>query len=84
MHLQHDFNGYIWNKIPGLKALGFEFVTGAHFLYTPEQLPYMEFNLGIDRIGWKLFRILRADFVIGYRPGERIRLGGVLSLNFSL
>jgi hypothetical protein len=84
VHVQHDFNGFIWNKIPGLKKLGFEFVTGAHFLYTPEQKPYFEFNVGIDRIGWNLFRFLRADFVMGYRPNERLRIGGVLTLQFSL
>lgn len=84
VHLQHDFNGFIWNKIPGLKALGFEFVTGYHFLYTPEKGPYMEFNLGLDRIGWNLFRFLRVDFVMGYKIGEPLRYGGVIGLTLSL
>ncbi len=83
-HLEHKFNGFLWNKIPGLKKLGFEVVAGGHFLYTPEQKPYAEFNIGLDRIGWKLFRVLRADFVMGYRPNEALRVGGVLTFNFSL
>ncbi len=84
LHIEHDFNGFIWNKIPGLKALGFEFVTGYHLLYTPENGEYMEFNLGLDRIGWNLFRVLRVDFVMGYKVGEALRYGGVIGLTISL
>ena len=84
LHVQHDFNGFIWNKIPGLKALGFEFVTGYHFLYTPETAPYMEFNIGLDRIGWNLFRFLRVDFVMGYKVGQPLLYGGVIGLTLSL
>lgn len=84
LHVQHDFNGFIWNKIPGLKALGFEFVTGYHLLYTPEKGEYMEFTLGLDRIGWNLFRFLRVDFVMGYKVGEPLRYGGVIGLTLSL
>ncbi len=83
-HLEHDFNGFIWNKIPGLNVLGFEFVSGYHFLYTPEKDPYMEFNIGIDRIGWNLFRILRVDFVMGYQIDRPLRLGGVVGVTISL
>lgn len=84
LHLQHDFNGFIWNKIPGLKTLGFEFVAGYHFLYTPEQGEYMEFTLGLDRIGWNLLRFLRVDFVMGYQIGEPLRCGAVIGLTLSL
>lgn len=84
LHVQHDFNGFIWNKIPGLKKLGFEFVTGYHLLYTPEYGEYMEFNIGLDRIGWNLFRFLRVDFVMGYKVGEPLRYGGVIGLTLSL
>lgn len=83
-HFEHNFNGFIWNKIPLLKHLGFEFVAGYHFLYTPENGEYMEFTLGIDRIGWKLFRFLRVDAVMNYQVGERPRFGAVLGLKFSL
>lgn len=84
LHIEHDFNGFIWNKIPGLKALGFEFITGYHLLYTPEHGEYMEFNIGLDRIGWNLFRFLRVDFVMGYQIGEPLRYGGVIGLTLSL
>lgn len=84
LHVQHDFNGFLWNKIPGLKVLGFEFVAGYHLLYNLDQPPYMEFNLGLDRIGWSLFRILRVDAVLSYQSQWGWQVGGVLSLNISL
>ncbi|MEM6724245.1 MAG: DUF5686 family protein, partial [Bacteroidota bacterium] len=64
-HFNHYFKGFIWNKIPGLKTLGFQMVTGAHYLYTPEMNSYFEINVGIDNIGWGIFRFLRFDFVTG-------------------
>lgn len=84
LHIEHDFNGFIWNKIPLLKHLGFEFVTGFHFLYTPENGEYMEFNLGLDRIGWGLFRFMRVDAVMNYQIGERPKFGAVIGINLSL
>lgn len=83
-HLQHDFNGVLWNKLPLLKHLGFEVVAGYHFLYTPDQGDYMEFTLGLDRLGWKLLRFGRIDFVTAYQSGDRPRFGVVFGLDFSL
>ncbi len=83
-HLQHDFNGVLWNKLPLLKHLGFEVVAGYHYLYTAEQGNYMEFSLGLDRLGWKLLRFGRIDFVTAYQPGQRPRLGVVFGIDFSL
>ena len=82
--VEHDFNGFLWNKIPGLKVLGFEWVAGYRCLVQPDRNPYMEWNLGLDRIGWGLFRFLRADLVMGYSPEQGIRWGGVIGLDFSL
>ncbi len=48
--IEHDFNGFLWNKIPGLKVLGFEFVAGYRNLYLPqEEFFYQEFNIGLDQ-----------------------------------
>lgn len=82
--LEHDFNGFLWNKIPGLKVLGFEWVVGYRVLVLPTTTTYMEWNIGLDRIGWKLFRFLRVDAVMGYIPGEGVHWGGVVGLDFSL
>lgn len=82
--IEHNFNGFLWNKIPGLKVLGFEFVTGYRALYVPNQSPYQEFNIGIDRIGWGVVRFLRVDFVAGYGADRSWQFGGLIGLDFSL
>jgi hypothetical protein len=84
LHLHHDFNGVIWNKLPLLKHLGFEVVAGYHFLYTPDQQDYMEFTIGLDRLGWNLLRFGRVDFVMAYESGSAIRPGVVFGIDFSL
>lgn len=82
--VEHNFSGFFWNKIPGLKVLGFEFVAGYRVLYLPEQPFYQEFNIGLDRIGWKVFRFLRVDFVAGYATDRNWQFGGLIGLDFSL
>ena len=83
-HLEHDLKGLIWNKLPLLKKLGFENVIGYHFLYNPDNAQYMEFNFAISRIGWKLLRFGRVDFVWGMKSDFVPKFGVVFSLNFSL
>lgn len=62
-HYYQDFNGYILNKIPLIRKLGFTLAAKVSSLYTPEQGNYSEISLGIDRIGWYIFRPLRFDVV---------------------
>ena len=83
-HFQHDFNGFIWSKLPLVKHLGFEVVAGYHFLYTAEQKDYMEFTIGLDRLGWKLLRFGRVDFVTAYKIGNKPKFGVVFALDFTL
>jgi hypothetical protein len=70
--------------LPLFKKLGFENIAGYHFLYTADMGEYMEFNFAISRIGWKLFRFGRLDFVMNYKTGTVPKFGMVFSLNFSL
>lgn len=85
LHLEHSFNGLLWSKLPGLKKLGFEFVIGAKAAWQPEMLrPYTEFSLGIDRIGWKLFRLWRIDGVLGIGQDKKARFGVVVGFDFNL
>jgi hypothetical protein len=64
--------------------LGFENLAGYHFLYNPDRGSYMEFNFAISRLGWKLLRFGRLDFVGAYKIGEKPKFGMVFSLNFTL
>lgn len=68
LHLQHHFNGYLLDKIPGIRKLGWRLVLGAKYLKTMDRDLYSEYHLGIDNLGYKLFRLFRVDFV--YRPVE--------------
>ncbi len=69
-HYVHHFDGFIFNKIPGIRKLKWQLVTGGHFVYTPEYGNYGEINVGIENI----FRVLRIDFVSGF--GKDLRQFG--------
>lgn len=59
IHFQHHFNGFILNKIPIIRKLKWQIVTGANSLITQEFDPYSEVYIGIENI----FKILRIDVV---------------------
>ncbi|MBO3117378.1 carboxypeptidase-like regulatory domain-containing protein [Winogradskyella sp. DF17] len=68
-HAEHDFNGFILSKIPGLNKLNFNLILGAHQLSTPDIKPYREFTVGIDNIGWGKWRFMRFDYIRSYQSG---------------
>lgn len=68
-HIEHNFNGYLLNKIPLINKLGFSTVIGIHNLFTSDHKPYQEFSVGLDKIGWGKFRFLRVDYVRSYQGG---------------
>jgi len=80
MHLQHHFNGFLLDRVPGIGDLGLKLVLGAKYLKTRDRGNYREFHVGIDNIGYKLFRLFRVDLV--YRPVEEFdkKFGVVLGL----
>ena len=69
LHAEHDFRGYVLGKIPGINALNFNMILGAHVLATDGNMPYYEFSVGMDNIGFKKFRLLRLDYVRSYQDG---------------
>ena len=68
-HIEHNFNGYIMNKIPLLNKLQWNLIVGFHQINTPTTKPYQEFTAGFDNIGWGKFRMLRVDYVRSYQNG---------------
>jgi hypothetical protein len=69
LHAQHNFKGYIMNKIPLLNKLQWNLVVGYHALATPDSKPYQEFNAGFDNVGFGKFRFFRIDYVRSYQGG---------------
>jgi hypothetical protein len=69
LHAEHNFKGYIMNKIPGLNLLQWNLILGFHQLATPDYKPYQEFTAGFDNIGFGKFRFLRIDYIRSYQGG---------------
>jgi len=62
-HYEHNFNGVLLDRLPLLRKLGFSTVIGSSVLLSEGRLPYKEINLGLDNIGFGLFRLFRVDVV---------------------
>lgn len=69
MHVEHNFNGFILNKIPLLNKLNFNLIIGANAAITQDNKPYSEYSIGIDNLGFGKFRFLRVDYVRSYQSG---------------
>ncbi len=74
-HFNHHFNGFIFNKIPLLRALKWQEVFSLNYLQTAQSGPYLELGAGIEHI----FKLGRIDFFTGLQnrahTGSGIRLG---------
>ena len=68
-HAEHNFEGYIMNKIPLLNKLRSNLIVGFHNLATAENKPYQEFTIGLDRLGFGKFKMLRVDYIRSYQNG---------------
>ncbi|MGM0635419.1 MAG: DUF5686 and carboxypeptidase regulatory-like domain-containing protein [Bacteroidota bacterium] len=75
-HAEHNFNGFILNKIPGIRQLNLNLIAGAKTLVTENRKPYSELSIGVDNIGIGKLRFLRVDYVQPYHNGWRS--GGVM------
>ncbi|WP_417350283.1 DUF5686 and carboxypeptidase regulatory-like domain-containing protein [Flavobacterium alkalisoli] len=68
-HAEHNFKGFIMNKVPLLNKLQWNLVVGYHGIATPDYKPYHEFTAGFDNIGFGKFRVFRVDYVRAYQGG---------------
>lgn len=79
-HLQHSFDGWILGRIPLLRKLGWTEIFKAAFLYTPEQQAYFELGVGLDNIGFGVFRLLRFDVAWSRNADGKWKNGVVFGL----
>lgn len=68
-HAEHNFQGFIMNKIPLLKKLGSHLIISGKVLSTENTSAYTEFGVALGNLGWKKFRFLRVGFVQGHFQG---------------
>lgn len=78
-HYEHHFDGFFFNKIPGVRKLKLQLVGGVHALYTPDYGSYTEVSVGIENI----FRVMRIDFVNSFSNKRAHQFGFVMGINLN-
>jgi len=62
-HVEYNLQGLLSNKIPLLRQARWTLLTGGNGFYAGDDLRYGEVFVGVDNLGYKLFRFLRVDAV---------------------
>ncbi len=68
-HIEHNFNGFLTNKIPWVRKLNLYLVVGGNGFIINKGSNYYEYFAGIDNI----FKRLRVDFVQSYLDGNKMK-----------
>ena len=50
-HLEHNFSGFIFNKIPGVRKLKLQEIVDFNYLATPALKAYSELGFGLECFG---------------------------------
>ncbi|WP_448699894.1 DUF5686 and carboxypeptidase regulatory-like domain-containing protein [Mucilaginibacter sp. AW1-3] len=75
-HFEHNFSGYLFNKIPGVRVLKLDEIIGANYLTQPgDNHNYTEFYIGIQRFFFRLDYGVSYQGSIPYQHGIRIYYG---------
>ena len=70
-HFEHNFSGFLFNKLPLLRKLKLNELAGFNYLGTPATKNYTEFYLGVKYLnfrvlyGWSYLQGKKAD--VGFR-----------------
>lgn len=79
-HIEHNFDGFVMNKIPLLNKLKSTLIVGYHQLAIPDVKPYQEFSVGLDKLGFGKFKLLRLDYVRSYNGSHFVGDGFMFGL----
>lgn len=77
-HMEHHFNGFLFNKVPLFRKLKWQEVVSLNYLDTIESRNYLELGLGIEHI----FKVVRVDFVTSFQEGTKARTGFMIGVGF--
>ncbi len=79
LNAEHHFYGLLTNKIPLFRRLKWYLVAATNMYYVNQKNNYIEASVGLENIGYKLFRFMRVDGVVGYSnfssPVYGVRIG---------
>jgi hypothetical protein len=68
-HLEHNFSGFITNKIPLIRKLKLQEIVDVNYLATPTLKNYTEFGFGLQYLAF------RAMYGVSYVNGNRVSSG---------
>jgi hypothetical protein len=71
LHVEHQFNGLLTNKIPLVKKLNLRLVGGANAFFVSKDNNYYEFFFGVNNI----LKVLRLDYVWAFNDNKRYTTG---------
>jgi hypothetical protein len=69
-HFEHDFSGFIFNKIPLIRKLKLNEIAGFDYLHVPGLEDHFEVSFGITKLN-----IIRIDFVAGFTQNSKTQTG---------
>jgi hypothetical protein len=72
-HLEHNFSGFILNKIPLIRKLKLQEIVDVNYLTTPDLKNYIELGFGIQYLGFRL--MYGMSFNSGSNINSAFRLG---------
>ena len=71
IHIEHQFNGLLTNKIPVINKLNLRLIGGANAFFVSKDKNYYEFFVGVNNI----FKVLRLDYVWAFNDNQRYTTG---------
>jgi hypothetical protein len=71
IHVEHQFNGLLTNKIPVIKKLNLRLIGGANAFFVSRDRNYYEFFVGVNNI----FKVLRLDYVWAFNDNKPYTTG---------
>lgn len=74
-YAEHNFGGFILNKIPLLRKLKLNEIAGFRVLHLPSVITHYEFSVGIQKLG-----IFRLDYAFSYDSEKRTSSGLLLGI----
>jgi hypothetical protein len=75
-HLEHNFSGFITNKIPIIRKFKLQEIVDVNYLYTPVLKNYTELGFGLQYLN------IRAMYGISYNSGNKVNSAFRLGISF--